>query len=91
MRWAACLVFAAFLHGQDTPDPWHSMFDGKTLEKWREPAFTGHGKARIEDQAIVLGAGGPMTGVTWTGEFPKSDYEVRFEAARLDGNDFSQA
>jgi len=36
----------------------------------------------------VLGAGAPMTGVTWTGEFPKSDYEVRFEAARLDGNDF---
>ena len=88
MRWAAWLVFATLLHGQAKPDPWHSMFDGKTLEEWRETAFTGHGKARIENETIVLGAGAPMTGVTWTGEFPKSDYEVRFEAARLDGNDF---
>jgi hypothetical protein len=29
-----------------------------------------------------------MTGVTFTGDFPKSNYEVRFEAARIDGNDF---
>ena len=29
-----------------------------------------------------------MTGVTWTGSFPRSDYEIRFEAARLAGNDF---
>ena len=88
MRWAAWLVCATFLHGQAKPDLWHSMFDGKTLEKWRETEFTGHGKARIENEAIVLSAGEPMTGVTWTGAFPKSDYEVRFEAARIDGNDF---
>ena len=37
---------------------------------------------------IVLGAGGPMTGVTWSGEFPKTNYEIRWEAARIDGNDF---
>ena len=29
-----------------------------------------------------------MTGITWIGEFPKSGYEIRFEAARLEGNDF---
>jgi hypothetical protein len=29
-----------------------------------------------------------MTGVTWTGEFPKSNYEIQFEAARLEGKDF---
>ena len=29
-----------------------------------------------------------MTGVTWTGSFPRSNYEVRFEAARLEGSDF---
>jgi hypothetical protein len=88
MRWAAWLMFASVLHGQDKPGGWHSMFDGKTFGNWRETVFTGHGKARIENEAIVFGAGAPMTGVTWTGEFPKSDYEVRFEAARIDGNDF---
>ena len=64
------------------------MFDGKTLQGWRETAFTQHGKARVEDGKIVLAPGAPMTGVTWSGDFPKSDYEVRFEAARIDGNDF---
>jgi hypothetical protein len=29
-----------------------------------------------------------MTGVTWTRSFPKTGYEVRFEAARLEGGDF---
>ena len=29
-----------------------------------------------------------MTGVTWTGALPHSNYEVRFEAARQRGNDF---
>jgi hypothetical protein len=29
-----------------------------------------------------------MTGITLTREFPRSKYEVRFEAARLQGNDF---
>ncbi len=29
-----------------------------------------------------------MAGITWTGSFPRSNYEVRFEAARLQGSDF---
>ena len=29
-----------------------------------------------------------MTGVNFTGQFPKIDYEVRFEASRLNGGDF---
>ncbi|MCX6626261.1 MAG: DUF1080 domain-containing protein [Candidatus Solibacter sp.] len=68
---------------------WQSLFDGKTLRGWRETAFTGHGKARVENGAIVLGAGDSLTGVTWSGgALPKSNYEVRFEAARIEGSDF---
>ena len=29
-----------------------------------------------------------MTGITWTGSFPRSNYEVRLEAVRLEGSDF---
>ena len=67
---------------------WQSLFDGKTLQGWRESAFTGHGKVRVENGTIVLGPGAPMTGVTLAGKFPKSNYEVRFEGARIGGNDF---
>ncbi len=64
------------------------MFDGKSLAGWRETPFTGRGKVRVENGRLVLGAGAPMTGVTWTGEFPKSEFEVQLEAARLEGSDF---
>jgi hypothetical protein len=72
---------------QAAPDGWKSMFDGKTLNGWKEAAFTGHGKVRVEDGAIVLGKG-YMTGVNWTGAFPKVDYEVRLEAMKVEGDDF---
>lgn len=66
---------------------WQSLFDGKTLQGWRETPFTLRGEVRVKDGTIVLGTG-YMTGITWTGWFPRSNYEVRFEAARMEGNDF---
>ena len=85
--WLRVLLCVAAV-GQTKMGEWRPMFDGKTLEGWRETAFTGHGKARVENGTVVLAPGAPMTGVTWTGAFPKSNYEVRFEAVRIEGNDF---
>jgi hypothetical protein len=73
---------------QPQTGPWRPLFDGKSLEGWRETPFTNKGKVQVDGGAITLLPGSPMTGVTWAGEFPKSDYELRFEAARLQGNDF---
>jgi hypothetical protein len=87
-RMAAWLVFTAIALGQTKPVEWTPLFDGKSLGKWHETSFSGRGKVRVENGSIVLGAGAPMTGVTWSGEFPKTNYEIRWEAARLDGNDF---
>jgi hypothetical protein len=33
-------------------------------------------------------AGSQMTGITWTGEYPKIDYEIALDAQRVDGSDF---
>ena len=82
------LLLAAMVCVSAAGADWQSLFDGKTLQGWREAQFKGHGPVRVEDGNIVLGAGTPMTGVTWAGEFPKANYEVRFEAARMAGNDF---
>jgi len=65
-----------------------SLFDGKSLQGWRETAFTGRGKVRVDNGTIVLDGGSPMTGITWAGSFPRTGYEVRFEGARLKGGDF---
>jgi hypothetical protein len=68
--------------------PWQSLFDGKTLGQWKETPFTGHAAAKVEKGMIHLMAGNPMTGVTWTGAFPKTNYEIRFEGSRIAGGDF---
>lgn len=80
------LVGAAFSQGQTAE--WKPIFDGKTLEGWRETPFHRRGSVRVENGAILLEPGTPLTGVNYTGEFPRLDYEVRFEAMRMQGNDF---
>ena len=65
-----------------------AMFDGKSLTGWKETPFSGHAEVRVENGTLLLAPGKPMTGITWTGEFPRSNYEVRYEAMRGQGNDF---
>jgi hypothetical protein len=67
---------------------WTPLFDGKSLQGWKETPFNRRGPVAVRDGHIVLAPGNPMTGITWTGAFPKTNYEIRFEAARLQGGDF---
>lgn len=62
--------------------------DWRPVTGWQETKFTGHGVARVEKDTIFLDPGAPMTGVTRAIAFPKTDYEIRYEAARLKGGDF---
>jgi hypothetical protein len=80
-----CLAMLAQAQNRDTD--WKSLFDGSSLQGWRETPFSARGKVRVDNGAIVLEKG-LLTGVTWTREFPKSNYEVRLEAMRVDGHDF---
>ena len=64
------------------------LFDGRTLDGWKVTDFAGHGEVRVNEGQIILERGETLTGVTWTREFPKTDYEVQLEAKRVDGSDF---
>lgn len=76
---------------QDAPPAeWRPLFDGKSLAGWKETPFIAKGKVTIQDGSITLGTGF-MTGINWTKDFPKANYEVRYEAARIQGNDFFAA
>ena len=72
------------------PDPytWEDIFDGKTLEGWKVPEFGGEGEVRVEDGTIVMEMGASMTGITYTGEVLRTDFEIELEGMRLDGSDF---
>ncbi len=86
--WLLAAILWVASSAQPKIGEWQSLFDGKSLQGWRETPFTGRGQVRVENGSIVLGAGAPLTGVTWSGAFPRSDYEVRLEGVRLKGSDF---
>jgi hypothetical protein len=67
---------------------WRSLFDGTTLGKWRPTGFGGEGEIAVEDGAIKIGMGADLSGVTWSGDVPRQDYEISLDAQRADGNDF---
>ena len=64
------------------------LFDGKTLDGWKVTDFGGQGKVYVQQGAIVMEMGNDMTGITWTGKPPRSNYELSLEGRRLEGNDF---
>jgi hypothetical protein len=86
MRPLTAIALAAGL-AYTADNGWKPMFDGASLKGWKETPFSGRGDVQVEDGAIVLGKG-VLTGITWTGSFPKSNYEVRLEAMRVNGSDF---
>jgi hypothetical protein len=71
-----------------TDGHWRPLFDGKTLTGWKETDFAGHGEVECLQGMIVLKMGDPFTGLNWTNETPKSNYEITLEAMRLMGTDF---
>lgn len=64
------------------------LFDGKSLAGWKVTEFSGRGDVEVKDGAIILEAGNDLTGITYPGELPKTNYEVQLEAQRVDGSDF---
>lgn len=75
----------SFTQGSVTP-----LFDG-TLKNW-EPVskydFDAAGPVEIKDGAIRINKGDPGAGVKFKGEIPQINYELSYQARRVDGNDF---
>ena len=65
-----------------------SLFDGKTLGKWKVTDFGGQGEVAVKDGAIHMEIGQDMTGITWSGPLIRMDYEISLDAMRTKGNDF---
>ncbi len=67
---------------------WKNLFDGRSLTGWKKTAFGGEGEVEVKDGQIVIEAGNPMSGITYTADVPKMDYEISLEAMRVSGSDF---
>ena len=67
---------------------WQRLFDRRSLDGWKEADFWGKKEVRIENDRVVLSRGNDMTGITWTKELPRVDYEVTLQAMRVADTDF---
>lgn len=72
---------------QDIQDR-QSLFDGESLDGWLVIDAVGHGRVSVDEECIIIEKGEEITGIKWTRELPKMDYEVQLEAKRIDGSDF---
>jgi hypothetical protein len=72
-----------------------ALFDGKTLGHWKRTDYAGGGEVRVEKDfrgqgpAIVVEAGATLSGVNWTEDLPKDNYEVSLEFMKIEGSDFA--
>lgn len=76
-----------------TANRWHSLFDGKSLAGWEiaeENEFYQHGTITVKEGAIEMLTGRPSSGIRRTAEADllRENYELRFDARRMDGFDF---
>ncbi|HWE35198.1 MAG TPA: DUF1080 domain-containing protein [Isosphaeraceae bacterium] len=100
-RWARAAAIAGLLTtglGADEPKAEKPgkivLFDGKSLDGWKATDFHGADKVEVtvKDGMIVLPVGHTMTGITCTRkDLPRTDYELSYEAQRLEGRDFFAA
>lgn len=79
---------AGHVGGTFPPSKKVSLFDGQSLGHWAAAEFAKTGPVRVQDNAIYLGIGDSMSGVTWKGPFVRMNYEIRLQARRVEGDDF---
>jgi hypothetical protein len=89
---ASALMFAVAAGAQEKP---LKLLEGSDLKaNWRViDEMKDHGPVTLVDGVLKLGEGMPMTGVSYIGKspLPLNDYEVSFEARRVEGEDFFAA
>jgi len=69
--------------------PWQKMLVDKSMEGWKSTQFGGDGQIGFTEEGhLSLDVGDPLTGITYEKDFPKSNFEVTWEANRKSGSDF---
>jgi hypothetical protein len=82
------------VNAQADKSGWKNLFDGSSLAGWSRTDVGGGGQVTVEKTfrggpaAIVVGMGDNLSGFKWTGDVPKTRYEISLEAMKIEGNDF---
>jgi len=86
--WMLALTPPSACAADDSTGPWKHLFDGESMAGWREVRFGGRGEVTIEQGEMRLGMGAILTGVVYTNEVARTNYEISLEAKKTMGSDF---
>lgn len=71
---------------------WDWLFDNKLQHGGAASKYDGQGKLALDKGVVRLGVGDEITGVNWADydkeKLPRLNYEMSFEARRVEGGDF---
>lgn len=56
--------------------------------KWEISQFGGDGEIEVKENSIKMEFGDPLTGLHWTGDLLRENFEIELEAKRVEGLDF---
>ena len=74
---------------------WKTLFDGRSLAGWKRTEFAGGGEVHVAaafrggPPAIIVESGSALSGFNWTGDVPRTNYEIALDTMKLEGSDFS--
>jgi hypothetical protein len=79
---------AALLHAEAPKE--FVLFDGKSLDDWQIVDAGGSGNIEARDGEMIIGTGESISGAIYkkAKDLPLANYEITFEAKRVDGIDF---
>lgn len=87
-------VLPAALHEPAVPpagEGWNPLLDGRSLAGWKVVEFGGHGEVSMAGGAVLIEMGAALSGMAVTNPVPRQNYEVVWDAMKVDGNDFFAA
>ncbi len=67
---------------------WKYLYGGQASKEWKTTLFGGEGEVQRQKDQVILSPGATLTGITYQGKFPKTNYEIELEAMRVEGIDF---
>ena len=67
---------------------WTSLFDGKTPKGWKNSNVGIEGGIEVTNGHMNLEMTDGISSITWQKDFPKTNYEIRLQAMRIEGGDF---
>lgn len=88
---ALVLLCAFSVSAADKPakdEGWRDLFDGKTLKGWKMTNFAGGGQVEVRGGRLAIDMGESLSGVTFTNEVPRTNYEIEVIGKKVQGADF---